>query len=74
MPIKSQIDPWKAEKKSTFPIKKMDIVKKIKLTDGIEIRRQIDKVIDNKPEAHYSYDQSLFRYMDRTVSFEGRLN
>jgi hypothetical protein len=41
MPIKKKKveDPWKDQRESTFPIKKLDIVKKIKLTDASEIRK-----------------------------------
>lgn len=43
MPLKKKKeDLWSAERESTFPIKKLDIVKKIKLTEANEIRRQID--------------------------------
>jgi hypothetical protein len=40
MPMKKKKqDPWSGERESTFPIKKLDIVKKIKLTEANEIRR-----------------------------------
>jgi hypothetical protein len=76
MPLKKpkSDDPWASLKKGTFPIKKLDIVKKIQLCEASEIRRQIDEVIDNKPQSYYTYEQSSFKHIERASNFDDRLN
>jgi len=55
-PIKDRPYWETTERKPTFPLQKIDVVEQIKLTDGIEIRNQIDNTIIEKPKLYYGYE------------------
>lgn len=51
----------------------METLESVKMTDAREVRRQIDSIIDKPIHAHYTFDQSSFKHIEKTVNFALKL-
>lgn len=61
-------------KAGLFPVKKFDVLQYIKVTDSESVRKQIDQVIDSKSLSHYAFDEANFKYIEKTVNFDDKLD